>query len=188
MELYRRLLMKKGLSAYTALVDSKNEAHEEKLISRISNALKEAGINVGYECLKVSQDDENKAQTNVTIISKNYNQSNFSFIIEKDNYSIEGVKPNHHSAMTSDQLKMVSGTTDDYNEFVGALEYILACHYPEAVKNGKLQTVMDKFKRPEPVSETVLMIGQGEEMVSHEEKPAILLLPQTTQRYNGPQG
>lgn len=50
--------------------------------------------------------------------------------------------------MTDEQIRNVEGVTDDHNTFVGAIEYILAFHYPSAVEDGRLKKVMDQFKRP----------------------------------------
>lgn len=58
----------------------------------------------------------------------------------------ETIKGKDNSAMSYAELGHAYGQTDDLNILLGAVEYILALHYPTAAKDGRLQKVVDNCK------------------------------------------
>ncbi|MAE51235.1 MAG: hypothetical protein CMH27_05460 [Micavibrio sp.] len=48
----------------------------------------------------------------------------------------------NNSVMTAVQLSHITGEANDLDSVLGAVEYVLAHHYPTAVIDGRMQTVM----------------------------------------------
>lgn len=77
--------------------------------------------------------------------------THLSLSVEDGIYSItpctsETIKDQDNSAMSDVELGHVYGRTDDLNILSGALDYILALHYPTAAKDGRLQKIVDNYK------------------------------------------
>ncbi len=76
--------------------------------------------------------------------------SHFDIKIARGLYSIEPREgSNCASPLGTVLMEGVTGETEDYNTFIGALEYIIGCHSPAAMESGQLEEVMNKFRRPE---------------------------------------
>ena len=86
-------------------------------------------------------------------------RSSFFITIEEGRYEIvsdwffNNVEPHKKrlpkTPMTSPQIVEATGVFRDHNQFIDALKIILANHYPSAAKDGRLEMVMDQFRRSE---------------------------------------
>ncbi len=151
--------MKKGLSAEHALTTMQegfDNTREEGLLTRLSQALEKSGIASGYTRLQQPTSVENRLH--ITHES-HFGRSAFFVTIEKGFYIITSDEAHNKvdapptgsakTPLTPKAMEAATGMTRDYNEFIGALEFILAHHYPTSAQSGKLTQVMNTFKRPE---------------------------------------
>jgi len=145
--------MKKGLSAEQALNSMKigfDNTREDGLLDRLSKALEKAGIARGYTRL---QQPTSRDERLYIIHESHFGRSAFFVTPIPGLYMITSDEAeNKVDAQPSESCKTplspqamndVVGTYTDYNEFIGALEFILAHHFPTATKSGQLQRVMN---------------------------------------------
>ena len=142
--------MRKGLNIQAAFAEIENFTREEGLLERISESLLTAQIasNASY----IRGPNQLAGKNGLFLYHENgRDRTHLCAEVKKDHYSIHlnDEYDNIETPMDSKQIEHATGETNDYDTFMSALEYILALHFPTAAKDGRLEEVMQKFRRSE---------------------------------------